>query len=201
MNLDVPLAVAAAALALWLRPWRCVGSEGPPWPWAAGWLLLWLAWSVAPDATLRPSVAVVALLLLMAGWPLAVLCMLGAALLATLATPLHWELALQRLVWTGLVPATGMLAAGAAVRRWLPPHLFAYVLGRGWLGTLLASLLVGFIAPEVLWEPGPAGTDRWVAHLLLASGEAGLCAMLVGLTAVLRPRWLATYSERLYPLP
>jgi uncharacterized membrane protein len=144
----------------------------------------------------------VTLLVLMAGWPLAVLAMLPAALLAALGGSLPWYDALQRLVWTGLVPATCVLAVGAAVRRWLPRHLWAYVLGRGYLGTLLASLLAG----AALLLAGPAahsvaGQDLLVANLLVATGEASICGTLIAILAFMRPLWLATFSERLYRLP
>lgn len=40
-----------------------------------------------------------------------------------------------------------------------------------------------------------------VGSLLVATVEAGLCGVVVGTLAVLRPRWLATFSERLCRLP
>lgn len=196
------LATAALAIAVCLRPWRCVGVQGPPWAWCAAWAAVAVLWASVPGSgVLRPMTGVT-LLVLMAGWPLAVLAMLPAALLAALGGSLPWYDALQRLVWTGLVPATCVLAVGAAVRRWLPRHVWAYVLGRGYLGTLLASLLAG----AALLLAGPAahnvaGQDLLVANLLVATGEASICGSLIAILVFMRPLWLATFSERLYRLP
>jgi len=199
---EVLLTTAAFVIALALRPWRCVGEQGPPWGWCAVWAAVAVLWGSVPGSgVLRPMTGVT-LLVLMAGWPLAVLAMLPAALLAALGGSLPWYEALQRLVWVGLVPATCVLAAGAAVRRWLPHHLFAYILGRGFLGTLLASALAG--AALLLASPPPwrvAGLDLMVANLLVAMGEASICATLIAILVFVRPTWLATFSERLYRLP
>jgi uncharacterized membrane protein len=199
---EVVLAVAALCIALTLRPWRCVGVQGPPWGWCAVWAAVAVLWANVPDSgVLRPMTGV-ALLVLMAGWPLAVLAMLPAALLAALGGSLPWHEALQRLVWLGLAPATCVLAVGAAVRRWLPRHLIAYILGRGFLGTLLASLLAGaalLFANPPAWHVG--GEMLLVAHLLVAIGEASICATLIAILVFVRPSWLATFSERLYRLP
>jgi uncharacterized membrane protein len=196
------LAVLALAIALSLRPWRCVGTQGPPWPWSATWVVMLLLWSGTPSGGLFHPMIGVTLLVLMAGWPLAVLAMLGAATLTVLIGTLTPHEALWRMVWIGFVPATCVLAVGAAVRRWLPHHLFAYILGRGYAGTLLASLLASGMA--VVATPAQltlTGTDLLVAGVLLAAGEAGLCGTLVAILAALRPQWLATYAERLYLPP
>lgn len=200
--LNALLAALAVAIASWLRPWRCVGVQGPPWPWGMAWLAVLLLWAGLPLGGLLRPISGIALLVLMAGWPLAVLAMAAAALLAALSAAQPWAEALQRLVWIGIVPATCVLGIGAAVRRWLPLHLFAYILGRGYVGTLLASLVAG----AVLWAaqpaaPGVSGSDLVVANLLLATGEAGMCGTLLAILVVLRPQWLATYAERLYRAP
>jgi uncharacterized membrane protein len=197
--LDVLLTSLAVGIALWLAPWRCVAADGPPWAWGAAWGAVTLLWAGMPgDELFRPMTGVT-LLVLLAGWPLAVLGMVLAVGVAALVAgaPLSWPDAIQRLVWLGLVPATCVLVIGALVRRWLPRHLFAYILGRGYLGTLLASLLVGagFQADAV------SGDDLLVANLLIATGEASVCGTLVAILAVLRPQWLATYNERLYRSP
>lgn len=95
------------------------------------------------------------------------------------------------------MPATCLLAFGVLVRRWLPKHLFAYILGRGYLGTLLTSLALG----AGFQSEAISARDLLVANVLISTGEASVCAMLVAILAVLRPQWLATYSERLYRSP
>ncbi len=199
--LEALLAATALGIATALRPWRCVGAEGPPWVWCAVWVGVAMLWASAPGGGILRPMTGVTLLVLMAGWPLAVLAMLPAALFATVGG-LPWHEALQRLVWIGLVPATCVLAVGAAVRHWLPHHLLAYILGRGFLGTLLASLLAGaalLLASQPPWGVGSEGV--LVANLLVATGEASICATLTAIMVFVRSTWLATFSVRLYRLP
>ena len=107
--------------------------------------------------------------------------------------------ALHRLVWLGLVPATLALAGGAAVRRWLPRHLFIYIMGRGFFNTWIAAATAGALA--LLRVDAPTGTepaDLLLARFLTASGEAFLTGMLTAIFVASRPEWLATYNYQLY---
>ena len=160
----------------------------------------WAAAAQPSGAPRMPSMSGAALLVLLAGWPLAVLALLPVAAVTALWGPLGWTGGLERLVWSGLVPATLTLAVGWVVRRGLPRHLFAYLLGRGYVGTLLASALAG--AASLAIRPGPPGvavSDLLVARLLLALAEAFLTGALTATLVACRPEWVATYSNRLYP--
>jgi hypothetical protein len=165
LGIDAVLAAAAIGVALWLRPWRCVGAEGPPWVWVAAWAAIAVLWLGVPEGGLSRPMTGVTLLVLMAGWPLAVLAMLGAALLAALGQPLPWDDALQRLVWLGIAPGTCVLTVGAAVRRWLPRHLFAYISGsrpmpNACTGHVLNPRLKGSAAAAVARAGAAAAPDR-----------------------------------------
>ena len=201
MGLDAAAAVIALLAALATRPWRLLPPQGPPWAWIAIWAALPLLWSA--DLLARTPAAQplsgASLLVLMAGWPLAVPALAVAALVAVLAGPLDLALALHRLVWLGLVPGTLALALGAAVRRWLPHHLFVYIFARGFFSTLLATAAAGWLA---LWHTGAKGglsaADLLLARWLAAWGEAIVTGMLVAIFVAYRPHWLATYSDALY---
>lgn len=199
--LDLFLALSAVLLALSMRPWRALGPTGPPWPWllwCAGMPWAWSCDRLAASAVLQP-LSGACLLVLMAGWPLAVLGMLPvAAVMAWLGQMEAWEV-LHRLVWLGLMPASLAMLAGAVVRRCLPHHLFVYILGRGFVVTLLATSSAGGMA--LLSQAGVNTLDvsellvgRWLA----AWGDAMLSGMLVSIFVAFRPQWLATYSDRLY---
>jgi uncharacterized membrane protein len=197
------LGLLALGLAGWLRPWRMLGPGGPPWPWLLLWALLplcWLSdrWSQLPAMPLASGAV---LLVLLAGWPLTVLALLPAALATAWIGDLAWAEAIGRAIWLGLVPATLALLIGAGVRRCLPRQLFGYLLGRAFLGTLLALLLAGWAA-LALQPPAGAGelgwADRLAAQVLVAFGEASLTGMLATLLVALQPGWLATYADRLY---
>jgi hypothetical protein len=141
-TLNLLLALPAVAIALALKPWRLLRSP-PPWPALAVWAALPLLWSL--DATtaspLLQPLSGVCILLLMLGWPLTVLALLPVGGVMWLASGLDAGGALHRVVWLGLVPATLALALGAGVRRWLPRHLFVYIMGRGFFATALALTL------------------------------------------------------------
>ena len=198
------LALMALGVALALRPWRAVGRFGPPWPWLAWWAAMPLLWGADryADMPIVQPLSGAALLVLLCGWPLAMLAMLGTAAVTMLMGELGAWQALHRLVWLGAVPATLALAGGAALRRWLPHHLFIYILGRAFFVTMLAAMGAG--AMSLALTGAPVGTDPGdllVARWLAASGEAFLTGMLVAIFVAFRPHWLATYSDRLYLRP
>lgn len=201
MLLNALLLLVALAMALALRPWRAVGAGGPPWPWLAWWAalpLLWAADQVARIPILQP-LSGASLLVLLAGWPLAMLALLPVAGLTMLAGGLDTAAALHRLVWLGVVPGTLALVLGSALRRWLPRHLFIYILGRGFFATWAAAALAGALALAITGAPtGTDPGDLLIGRFLAASGEAFLTGMMAAIFVAFRPQWLATYSDRLY---
>jgi uncharacterized membrane protein len=201
LMVDVSLALAAVGLAVLARPWRAVQGMAPPWPWLAWWAVLPVLWSadrLAAVPLLQP-LSGACLLMLMAGWPLAVLALVPVAALAWGLGGLPAAEALSRLVWMGIVPASLALGLGAAVRRWLPHHLFVYILGRGFFASLVALAVAGWA--QIAWQgatPGIPVADLAVGRWLAAWGDAFLTGMVVAIFVALRPDWLATYSDRLY---
>lgn len=197
--LNLLLAAMAVAVAGALRPWRVL--RGMPWPALAWWLLLPLWWSVdllSAQPVLQP-LAGSCLLMLMLGWPMAVLMLLPVAAGVVLLADASLAEALHRLVWLGLVPISLALGLGALLRRWLPHHLFVYILGRGFFATGVA--VAGAGALSVLLNGTPAGVapeDLVLARLLAASGDAFITGMLVAIFVAFRPHWLATYADRIY---
>ena len=199
--LDLVLAVGALGLALALRPWRALAGTSPPWPALACWALLPMAWSldaVTQMPVLQP-LSGVCLLLLMLGWPLTVLMLAPVVAVMALQTDITWLGAVHRSVWLGLVPATFAVMLGAAVRRWLPQHLFVYILGRGFFATAAAVAGAGLLAAMLYGVPAHLSlADVMLARSLAAWGDAFLTGMLVAIFVAFRPQWLATYSDRMY---
>lgn len=197
--LNAVLALAGLGVAAWLRPWRLLRPGDPPWPWLAMWVAMPMLWALDRAGSIVQPMSGAVLLGLFAGWPLAVIATLPVAAITMLAGHVEPAEALHRLVWLGIAPATLGLVIGAALRRWLPHHLFVYILGRAYLGTLAACALAG--AAAVTLHPLPGGTglgDLIVARLLMAFGEAFITGMLVAILVAFRPQWLASYSDRLY---
>lgn len=203
--IDLLLAGCALAAALTVRPWRLLaaGPDGSglatpllatltvlPWLWswpASGGLPLPLQWSAAPLAVL------------MLGWPLAVPLLVGAGLSTMVTANASLAAALSTTVWSGLLPATLVLALGAAARKALGTHPFAYLFARAFAVPLLALFASSLAAAAV--GPALAGIDpalRAVAAFLLALGEAGWTCGVATMLVACRPQWLATWSDALY---
>jgi len=211
---EAAIACIALATALWLRPWRMLGSRpGPggkddpvasplvtpllgvlvllPWVWALPTLHrmpLQLQWSAAP------------LVLLMLGWPLAIPALLLVAALAHMLSPaLGWDDALGLAVWQGVVPATLALLWGAMLRRWCWHNIFVFILARGFLGTVLsvfAATLLSQAAGHAL--PGVNEDLSRLARWLMAWGDGVTTGMLTAVFVVFRPQWMATWSDAIY---
>lgn len=199
--LDLALAATALTASAAMRPWRLVHGSGPPWPWLAWAVTMPLLWSADRFVAIElvQPLSGAGLMVLMCGWPLAVLAVAPVALAALWLGDLGWAQALHRAVWLGFVPMTLVLLLGAAVRRLLPHHLMVYILGRGFFATALAGALAGTL--QALVVPPPASLslgDVALARMLAAFGDAWICGMLAAIFVAFRPAWLATYSDRLY---
>jgi uncharacterized membrane protein len=198
---DVLLILPALALALLLRPWRAAPGALPPWPalaCCATLPALWGADHFSAVPVLQP-LSGACLLMLMLGWPLTVLLLVPVACTLAFAADLSLPQTLHRAVWLGLVPATLSMALGATMRRWLPQHLFVYILGRGFFATVIAGTVAGALSVWLDGAPqGLAVDDMLLARGLAAWGDAILTGMLVAIFVAFRPAWLATYADRIY---
>jgi uncharacterized membrane protein len=202
--LDLTLAVAALALAMALRPWRVVAQADPPWPWLAWWACMPFLWGADryADVPVAQPLSGAVLLMLMAGWPLAVLALVPVALITVWMADLSLAEGLHRLVWVGLVPATIAMGLGAAIRRGLPNQLFVYILGRGFFATAIAGSAAGALSVVLHGvPPGLQAEDILLARFLSAWADAFLAGMVVAIFVAFRPHWLATYADRVWLLP
>lgn len=203
--LDLLLLTLAWAAALLVRPWRLlqprcgqVALATPllaslvllPWLWAGAGLAALpvpLHWSGAP------------LVVLLLGWPLAVPVLSFAGLTTLVSTGATPADALSLTVWSGLVPATLVLALGHVVRKAFGPNPVAYMLGRAFLVPMVALGACGWLATALGHGfSGPAGDLQRIAIVLMAMGEASWSCALVSLLVAYRPQWLATWSHRMY---
>ena len=214
MLLELSLALTALILALLLRPWRQLLSRRPlvtqssgdasglwtpllatlvvlPWMWALPTLHqmpLQLQWSGA------------CLVLLMLGWPLAVLTLLAVGVITWLLSPsLSVPATLALTVWHGLVPATLAMGWGALLRRFLGTKVFVYLFGRGFFGTVVCLFIAGLLAQAAGEQlPGVQQELGKIARWLMAWGDAVVTGMLTAVFVAYRPQWLATWADDLY---
>jgi uncharacterized membrane protein len=197
------LVAAAGAAALAFRPWSVLRGEALRNAWFAAVALLAAAWSA--QANLPGELPVVlsgaCLIVLMFGWPLAILTIIGLAAAATVLADASPARGAELATWSGALPATLALGIGLAMRRWLPRNVFVYILGRAFLGTAAATLISA--ALHVGWtRDAQTGESMLVtAGWLVAWGEAFLTGTLAAAFVAFRPQWLLTYSDARYLPP
>ncbi len=201
--LSLMIAVPCVAVAMWLRPWRML--RGPLLTPALASLALlpwvWLLPQKMPQG-LHVQLSGACLLVLMLGWPLAVLLLTGIAGAVWFVGRAAPDAALAQWVWVGLVPATLTLGIGALLRRWLPPNPFVYTLGRAFLGTAAAVFLAGLTHDGLEWLTGQPDREwSWVARWLMAWSDAFLTGMFGAIFVAFVPQWLATWSDQRYLKP
>ncbi|MGS5085383.1 hypothetical protein ACVC7V_02600 [Hydrogenophaga sp. A37] len=201
--MELALGLLCLGIALWLKPWRML--DGPLLtPALAGLAVLpwlWLLPQHMPKG-LAVQFSGASLLVLMLGWPLAVVVLSGVALVVWGVGDVGPVLAVSQWVWIGLAPATLALFIGAALRRWLPPNPFVYTLGRGFLGTAAAVFLSGLLMELIYRLAGGVALEQaLVARWLMAWGDAFLTGMLCAIFVAFAPKWLATWSDERYLKP
>lgn len=200
-----PALVAAALLAaLPFRPWSALRAAALRNPWVAAVVLLPFLWGtqVLLPGNFPARLSGACLLVLMFGWPLAVLTLVPVAAAGAWLGGAGVAPAVELAAWNGVVPATLALGVGIASRRWLPRHLFVFILARGFLATALAVGTAGLLRAWLV--PGPAGADATAllaAHWLMAWGEAFMTGALTAIFVAFRPQWLLTYSDARYLPP
>lgn len=162
---------------------------------------LWLLPQKMPQG-LQIQLSGACLLVLMLGWPLAVLVLAGIAAVVWTVGQAAPQTVLHQWVWIGLVPATLALGIGAVLRRWLPPNPFVYTLGRAFIGTAAAVFLSGLLLEALQSLTGePARELSLVARWLMAWGDAFLTGMFGAIFVAFVPQWLATWSDARYLRP
>jgi uncharacterized membrane protein len=201
---EIAIIAAAALAALAFRPWSTLRAPALRNPWVAAMVILpclWGAQAMLP-AAFPAQLSGACLLVLMFGWPLAVLTLLPVAAAGAWLGGGDLARAVELAAWNGVVPATAALAIGIATRRWLPKHLFVYILGRGFLGTALA---VSFAGAVRLWltppVPGSDAVTQFTANWLIAWGEAFMTGAFTAIFVAFQPQWMLTYSDARYLPP
>lgn len=201
---EFALTAAATAIALLFRPWEVLRAPALRAPWLAALVILPLLWAAQMrlPADFPAALSGACLLVLMFGWPLATVTLCGVAAAGASLSGADIPHALQLAAWSGVVPASAALAIGMATRRWLPRHLFVYILARAFIGTALATVMAA--ALRAWLGGGAAGAPApqiFPAAWLIAWGEAFLTGALTAIFVAFRPQWLLTYSDARYLPP
>ena len=214
------------ALSMAFKPWQVLRHAPLQSPWLMALVLLpWVWWArvlMPSDMGLHLSGA--CLLVVMFGWPMAMLMCVAIGALASALTvygpagmptssttsmlaTAHassawaaWDTIAAQIVWAGMLPGTLALLLGLALRRYLPRHLFIYILGRGFFSTVAAIALTSVLAliSATSLPIGLSAGDWLLGHWLMAWGEGVATGMLVAIFVAFRPQWLLTYSDKRY---
>lgn len=207
--LDWALLLCALGAALPFKPWAVLKHPPLQSPWIGAMVLLpWVWWTqkLLPSG-LALHVSGVCLLVLMFGWPLAMWSLVPVGIASSLIgvggghawQALDADAVAGHIVWRGVIPGTIALGLGLAIRRWLPNHLFVYILGRGFIATALSVAATGVPANLADQRPATTALDEWLlAHWLLGWGEAISTGMLTAIFVAFKPHWLLTYSDQRY---
>ena len=118
----------------------------------------------------------------------------------TLAFDGVWANLGVNLILLAVVPAYFGDAVMRATERFLPHHLFVYLLGNGFFGSLLMRATVGLVSLGTYQSLGgaPVGIDTVAYMLLLSWGEAFLTGFLLTVFTVYRPEWVLTFDDKVY---
>lgn len=202
MNLSFVLVMLALVLAFVLRPWRLLKGGALVTPMLATLAILPWLWAL-PRLHIMPvhlQWSGACLVLLMLGWPLAIPVLTAVGLIAAWFAPQPLPDAFDTILWLGIIPATLALLLGWAIRRVLGEHVFVYILGRGFLGTVACLFVTGALSQwtgHVISVNNDA-LSSMVARWLLAWGDGFMTGMFAAIFVAFRPQWLATWSDRLY---
>ncbi|WP_018862645.1 MULTISPECIES: energy-coupling factor ABC transporter permease [unclassified Thioalkalivibrio] len=196
-----------AGLLIMLRrmPWEAFFVPGRTQLIVIATLCLLLIWGLRAQTLegLALHFLGVATITLMFGWQLAILMVFlvvaGLALLGALplaAFPLTVLLA-------GVLPVAVTWGLLRATETWLPRHMFIYLYGVAFLGgaltvaaTVLTSAVIYALFTDLAWGDIYRDYVRYLALLVLP--EAVLNGMVVTGLVMVRPEWLATWSDERY---
>ncbi len=204
MPLEAALSLLALGLALSLRPWRLLRARptlaSPLFGLSLLLPFLWALPYALPAKSIAPHWSAAPLAMLLLGWPIAVPLFFLAALLVYALTPAEPQAALQLLFWQGILPASFALIPGWLIRRFKLLHLFAYTLGRAFIGTVL-SVFAAYVLAHFWGVPLLNLRDTSLSLIglwLLSWGDGIITGMVVTIFAVYKPQWVATWSDQLY---
>jgi uncharacterized membrane protein len=184
-------------------PWRSLAAPGAFSAWCFFIVTLPLLWSCEVPIAGGPTLHLfgMPLFVLMFGRRLA---MTGIAISAIAYTALQdgpWINLGLNLLLLAVLPAWFGDIVLRTTRRFLPHHLFVYLLGNGLFGAMAMLAAIGMVslAAYVVWTAAaPVALDIVAYMLLLAWGEAFLTGFLLTIFTVYRPEWVLTFDDEVY---
>ncbi len=203
------LVIAAWALtlawAVWRAPWRKLFQPDNFNVFLGACVLVMVLWKLR--AGVSPGLDIhflgITTLVLMFGWEMAVIASTVILAGLTFFGEGVWSDFPANAFVTGIIPATVTAGVLWLSERFLPRHFFIYVYVGAFFGGALAIVASALFAAGLLWLSGaysPAQLWReFIAYLpLLALPEGFLNGMIMTGLVVLKPEWVATFSDERY---
>lgn len=183
--------------------WPRLSAPGAFSAWCCAIILLPMVWRFSVPLAGGPVIHMVGLpiFVLMFGRRLA---MTGAALSVfayTLAFNGLWFNFGLNLILLAILPAFCGEALMRATERYLPRHMFVYLLGNGFFGAMAMLSILNLLSLGVYHAVMPAahyGADTLAYMLLLSWGESFLTGLLLTMFTVYRPEWVLTFDDNVY---
>ncbi|HYD60409.1 MAG TPA: energy-coupling factor ABC transporter permease [Noviherbaspirillum sp.] len=205
---SVALVAAICAFAVLLinaraADWRRLTAPGAFSAWCFAIIVLPMIWRFSVPLPAGP-------MLHLAGLPIFVLmfgcrlAMSGAALsviVYTIAFDAQWANLGMNLLLLAIAPAYCGEALMRATERFLPRHMFVYLLGNGFFGTMVMLAFLNLLSLGVyqaLVATTAVGLDALAYMLLLSWGESFLTGFLLTMFTVYRPEWVLTFDDEVY---
>ncbi|HEX7646492.1 MAG TPA: energy-coupling factor ABC transporter permease [Noviherbaspirillum sp.] len=198
------LAAAACLLHAMLRaPWKTLDSAGAFSAWCIFVIFLPLMWRFDVPVVRGAALHLLGmpLFVLMFGRQLAIV---GLAISVIAFTDIRhglWANIGMNMLLLSILPAWCGDMVMRATRRFLPNHLFVYLLGNGFFGAMVMLAVTGLISlgADAMWAmDAPLQADTVAYMLLLAWGEAFLTGFLLTMFTVYRPQWVLTFDDDVY---
>jgi uncharacterized membrane protein len=107
-------------------------------------------------------------------------------------------------ILVSVIPAFFAMCAIKVVHRFLPRHLFVFILGDGYLAAFISTFATGvliYILQQSFDVKSFSTNDPigWFMGLLISAFmEGSLSGMLLAIIVVYRPQWVSTYQEDQY---
>lgn len=186
-----------------LAPWRRLREPAALSAWCASIIALPLVWRfrIPVASGLDLHLLGLSLFALMFGRQLAVI---GIALSVAAYTATYdtlWSNLGVNLLLLAVLPACCSDMVLRMTQKYLPHHLFIYLFGNGFFGSMLVlslTNLASFFTYRFLHGPVGITTDLIAYMLLLAWGEAFLIGFLLTIFTVYRPEWVLTFDDNFY---
>ena len=179
-----------------------------------GIVALGLAWNVKASLPGMAAEALVglsfqffgaSLLVAMYGVRPAIVMLAGVTTIISLISSWTLEDALRQFLVLGAFPAITACLVIRLINRFLPKHLFIFILGHGYVAGVMSIIIPSLVL--MLWHQAFAAqvwglsmdiVDWFVTLVILSFTEGSLSGMLLAVFVIYRPHWVPAFSDAEY---